>query len=212
MTEEVQTTTNTSTQSGGSAMTGTEVSTNNALPAEGGYGMLGEFCVFVGGILLGILLLHLWSKRCRRLETSSPNSPQGVQSRKLFFQERPIFFVVSVRVKDIKKSDSITECCKYTSSYWIGKEVEWKKLLEDLQRAGAHDSLPLEEVKKQEDDTDLIVAFRSMWQVHKPQPNTFLGLVKAVKKADPDPTNDISYYIYPRQLNLLEKEFGFQKG
>lgn len=56
MTEEVQTTTNTSTQSGGSAMTETEVSTNNVSPAEGGDGMLGEICVFVGGIPLITLM------------------------------------------------------------------------------------------------------------------------------------------------------------
>ena len=142
-----------------------------------------------------------------------------------FLQEVPIkpttqttqtsvaLLAVSVRVKDIKKSDSVAMWFKQASCYWVGEERAWQKVLANLRKRGVNAQEPifLKEVETQEDNFDVIIVYRSIFWRAKPRLDTFLAVVNVVRDASPN-SKEVDYYCYPRELNLLNKEFGFRKA
>ena len=198
------------------------VSHTPSTKASSGYTKLGE----IGGVLLGIILIVVfalkWVKGRQRVEEETQLQESSSQQEKLLVEEeekkivspgKPVYLAVSVRVKDVKKNDTVIAWFRHASSYWIGEERAWKKLLSNLEKMGLEKQrfIFFNDIALQEDNVDVIIAFRAIWPDNKARVDTFLTVIDIIKEADPHP-NEVTYYLYPRKVNLLGKEFGFRKG
>ncbi|MBQ5479293.1 MAG: dynamin family protein [Acetobacter sp.] len=155
---------------------------------------------------------HRLEENQKRSFPSQSHLPREVPAIELSSQKSVVFLAVSVRVKNIKKSDSVTMWFKQASCYWAGDEEAWQKLSRNLEKVGVRTQEPvcLEDVEQQEDNTDIIIVFRSTQWKEKSKLDTFLGIINVMRDSAPHP-NEVNYYLYPRKINLLNQEFGFRK-
>ena len=207
------------------------------------YSKLGEEFGALLAVLLLVFFVVKWDRGRRPVQVVKAEEDDGVEETSIvkpivkkeqkeehppenpFLQEVSIkpttqttqtsvaLLAVSVRVKDIKKSDSVAMWFKQASCYWVGEERAWQKVLANLRKRGVNAQEPifLKEVETQEDNFDVIIVYRSIFWRAKPRLDTFLAVVNVVRDASPN-SKEVDYYCYPRELNLLNKEFGFRKA